>query len=260
LHAIDSYTGVVGIAGSYVIAFGGGVISFLSPCVLPLVPAYLSVVSGLDATELAQGSVLQLRKVTTSTLLFAAGFTVVFTALGLTASALGQQLARDHVAIERIGGIVLIIMALFLLLTQFTVAPQLAMERRFHPRLQRFGKFAAPVAGMAFAFGWTPCIGPILGSVLAIAATQSLLLKGMFLLLAYSVGLAVPFLATGLIFTRAMGAIQFMKRHNRVVTIGSAVILLIFGVVMALNQFSWITTHLEDLASAVGLSVLNRLG
>jgi cytochrome c-type biogenesis protein len=250
----------VGIAGSYVIAFGGGVISFLSPCVLPLVPAYLSVVSGLDATELAQGNVLQLRKVTTSTLLFAAGFTVVFTALGLTASALGQQLAHDHVAIERVGGVILVLMALFLLVTQFSSAPQLAMERRFHPQLQRFGKFAAPVAGMAFAFGWTPCIGPILGSVLAVAATQSLLVKGMFLLLAYSVGLAVPFLVTGLLFTQAMGAIQFVKRHTRVLTIGSAVVLLAFGLLMAMNQFSWLTTHLESLASAMGLSVLNHLG
>ncbi len=250
----------VGIDGSYVIAFGGGVISFLSPCVLPLVPAYLSVVSGLDAQEIASGSVLQLRKVTTSTLLFAAGFTVVFTALGLTASALGQELARDHVAIERIGGVVLIVMALFLLVTQFLSAPQLAMERRFHPSLQRYGKFAAPVAGMAFAFGWTPCIGPILGSVLAIAATQALLIKGAILLLAYSAGLAVPFLVTGLVFSRAVGALKFLKQHTRILTIGSAVVLLVFGVVMALNEFSWITSHLQSLASAVGLSSLNRLG
>ncbi len=250
----------VGLDGSYVIAFGGGVISFLSPCVLPLVPAYLSVVSGLDADEIASGSVLQLRKVTSSTLLFAAGFTVVFTALGLTASALGQQLARDHVAIERIGGGVLILMALFLLVTQFLSAPQLAVERRFHPHLQRYGKFAAPVAGMAFAFGWTPCIGPILGSVLAIAATQSLLVKGAFLLLAYSAGLAVPFLVTGLVFSRAIGALRFLKQHTRILTIGSALVLLVFGVVMALNEFSWITSHLQSLASAVGLSALNHLG
>jgi cytochrome c-type biogenesis protein len=250
----------VGITGSYIIAFGGGVISFLSPCVLPLVPAYLSVISGLDADEIASGNVLQLRKVTSSTLLFVAGFTVVFTALGLTASALGQQLARDHVAIERFGGTVLVLMAVFLLITQFSSAPQLAMERRFHPQLQRYGKFAAPIAGMAFAFGWTPCIGPILGSVLAIAATQSLLLKGMLLLLAYSAGLAVPFVVTGLVFTRAMRAIKFVKRHTRVLTFASAVILLIFGVVMMLNQFTWITSHLEELASSVGLSALNHLG
>jgi cytochrome c-type biogenesis protein len=134
------------------------------------------------------------------------------------------------------------------------------MERRFHPKLQRYGKFAAPVAGMAFAFGWTPCIGPILGSVLAIAATQALVLKGMLLLLAYSAGLAVPFLVTGLVFTRAMGAIKFVKQHTRVLTIVSAVILLIFGVVMMLNQFTWITSHLENLASSVGLSALNHLG
>jgi cytochrome c-type biogenesis protein len=214
----------------------------------------------LDADEIASGNVLQLRKVTSSTLLFVAGFTVVFTALGLTASALGQQLARDHVAIERFGGTVLVLMAVFLLITQFSSAPQLAMERRFHPQLQRYGKFAAPIAGMAFAFGWTPCIGPILGSVLAIAATQSLLLKGMLLLLAYSAGLAVPFVVTGLVFTRAMRAIKFVKRHTRVLTFASAVILLIFGVVMMLNQFTWITSHLEELASSVGLSALNHLG
>ena len=241
-------------------AFGGGVISFASPCVLPLVPAYLSVVSGLDAEDIAAGGTLQVRRVMSSTLLFAAGFTVVFTLLGLTASAIGQILAADHVLIERVGGAFLIAMASFLIFTQFSRSPRLVMERRFHPELSSYGKFAAPVAGMAFAFGWTPCIGPILGSVLAVAASQSLILKGTFLLLAYSLGLAVPFLITGLLFTRALTTLNFVKRHSRALTVTSAVVLLFFGFVMLLNDFSWITTNLQNIASAAGLSILNHLG
>jgi cytochrome c-type biogenesis protein len=246
--------------GGYVVAFGGGVISFLSPCVLPLVPAYLSVLSGLDAEEIAAGGVAQLRRVTASTALFAIGFTIVFVALGLSASAIGQTLARDRALIERIGGGVLIVMAVVLLLSELRPTGFFQSERRFHPRLERFGWFGAPIAGMAFAFGWTPCIGPILGSVLALAATSAHVVEGGTLLLAYSLGLAVPFLATGLVFARAVGALRAFRRHARALAVAAGIVLAVFGVVMLLGQFSWITVHLQSLASAIGLSFLNRVG
>ncbi len=249
----------MGSAMVYVIAFGGGLLSFLSPCVLPLVPAYLSVISGIDAPAMAEGGRRDLSKVAASTALFVAGFTLVFTLLGLSASALGQALSRYHLLIERIGGAVLVAMALYLLAARFSDRPLLFFERRFHPNLARFGKFGAPIAGMAFGFGWTPCIGPILASILAVAANSARLGEGALLLAVYSLGLGVPFLLTGLLLARALGAFGFIKRHFGVINVVSAAVLLLFGGLMLLNDFSWVTVHLQEVASAMGLSVLNRL-
>jgi cytochrome c-type biogenesis protein len=244
---------------AYLVAFGGGLISFLSPCVLPLVPAYLSIVSGLDAKDIASGGRQQLVQVSRSTLLFVAGFTIVFTALGLTASAVGRSLQANHVLIDRIGGVVVIGMALFILLSQRSSKAAFLVEKRFHPQLERFGIFAAPVAGMAFGFGWTPCIGPILASVLAFAATQAHLAEGALLLVSYSLGLAIPLLATGLIFSRLVGAFSFVKRHFAFLTTASSLVLLLFGLLLVADKLTWVTIHLQDLASAVGLGSLNRL-
>lgn len=252
---LDFVTGNVG----YVVAFGGGVISFLSPCVLPLVPAYLSVVSGFDAQEIASGGTKQLTRVSTSTLLFIAGFTLVFTLFGLSASAIGQLLIHHKVVINEIGGVVLVVMGLFLLVSERYHWSVFSREVRFHPQLSRLGVFAAPVAGMAFAFGWTPCIGPILGSVFAVAATQSHLTQGAFLLIAYSLGLGVPFLITGLVLTRAVGVFAVIKRHFTLLTSISAVLLILFGILLAFNDFTWIIAHLESAASSMGLSWLNTI-
>ncbi len=243
----------------YVIAFGGGLLSFLSPCVLPLVPAYLSVVSGIDAPEMAKGGGKELGKVAVSTALFISGFTLVFTLLGLSASALGEVLSRYHLVIERIGGAVLVGMALYLVATRFSDRPLFFIERRFHPNLGRFGRFGAPVAGMAFGFGWTPCIGPILASILAVAANSARVGEGALLLAAYSLGLGVPFLLTGLLLARAFGAFGFIKRHFGAINLASAAVLLLFGGLMLFNDFFWVTVHLQELASAMGLSFLNNL-
>lgn len=250
----------VALGVGYVVAFGGGVLSFASPCVLPLVPAYLSVVSGAPTRELEAGGVAVARRVAGRTAQFVLGFAVVFIALGLTASALGQTLVRHHALLERASGVVLLAMALLLVLSVLGRFPILFAEKRWHPRLERFGRFAAPVAGMAFAFGWTPCIGPILASVFAVAATQGQLVQGALLLGAYSLGLGVPFLLFGLAFSRAVTATRALRKHLRMVTLVAAGVLAVFGVVMVANDFAWITQHLESAASAVGLSALNRLG
>jgi cytochrome c-type biogenesis protein len=139
-------------------------------------------------------------------------------------------------------------------------APGLYQERRWHPNLSRFGPFAAPVAGIAFGFGWTPCIGPVLTAVSAIAATQHSVGRGALLLLFYSIGLGIPFMATGLAFGRLAGALGWMKRHSAAITASSAVALAFFGVLLALNQFVWVTAHLRNALESVGLGRLVSLG
>jgi cytochrome c-type biogenesis protein len=275
---------------SYLAAFGGGVVSFASPCVLPIVPAYLSVITGLDVAEVRSGARHHLGRITRDTTLFVAGFSVVFILLGLSATALGQALFRNHVLLTRLSGAAVLAMALLLLgsvvlssgagsalgpasragsafgpasragLPGRLSIPWMYGEARFHPSPSRFGPLAAPVAGAAFGFGWTPCIGPILASVLAVAASQGRSLEGATLLACYSLGLGVPFLATGLAFGRLAGAFDWVRRHFAVLTCSSAVVLAGFGILLALDRLTWVTTQLQTALQAVGLGRLVSLG
>jgi cytochrome c-type biogenesis protein len=240
-------------------AFAGGLISFLSPCVLPLVPAYLSIVTGLDVADLRAGGRPSAR-ILRNTGGFVLGFSAVFIALGLSATAAGSMLVRNQGVITRMSGLVILAMALFLLGSLVLRSPWLYQERRFHPKLARFGPFAPPVAGMAFGFGWTPCIGPVLTSVLAIAATRGRASEGAALLAAYSAGLAVPFLAAGLAFDRLTGVFGWVKRHFTGLTATSGGVLAAFGVLLALDQMTWLTGQLQDGLSSVGLERLVELG
>jgi cytochrome c-type biogenesis protein len=245
---------------SYAIAFGGGVVSFLSPCVLPLVPVYLSITTGIGVTELSDGGRATLRAVARGTGLFVLGFSLVFIALGLSVTVLGATLLRNQVAITRVSGVVVIAMAAFLLAGTLLHRGWLVREARLHPNLSRYGPWAAPVAGAAFAFGWTPCIGPVLGSVLALAATQDGAAHGALLLAVYSAGLAVPFLVTGFAFHRMVGALAWTRRHSVAIVSGSAALLCAFGLLLALNELSWLTLRLQSAAEAVHLGWLVTLG
>jgi len=229
----------------YLAAFAGGLVSFASPCVLPLVPAYLSIITGLEISEIEQGPRRHLGRIARDTGLFVAGFALVFIMLGLTATALGHALVEQQALITR---------------SLVLKSPLLYQERRFHPRLSRYGPWAAPIAGMAFGFGWTPCIGPVLGSVLAIAATQARAVQGATLLAAYSLGLGVPFLATGLAFGQMAGAFRWVKRRYAAITIASACALGLFGVLLTLNRLTWVTSQLQDAARHIGLGRLIFLG
>jgi cytochrome c-type biogenesis protein len=168
---------------TYLAAFGGRLVSFLSPCVLPLVPAYLSLVTGLDVADVKERR--HTARVAFHTGLFIAGFSAVFVLLGLSATTAGKTLFRNQVLLTRVSGLVVVAMALFVLGSLVLRSPWLYAEKRFHPRLARFGPFAAPVAGVAFGFGWTPCIGPVLTSVLAVAATREGAARGALLLATY---------------------------------------------------------------------------
>ncbi len=245
---------------SVLAAFTGGVVSFASPCVLPLVPAYLSVVTGLGTSTIRDGGRARLGRVLATAGGFVAGFTVVFVALGLSITAVGQALSTNRVTITRISGLVVLSMALFLAGSLVLRAPWLYQEKRWHPALDKFGPLAAPVAGVAFGFGWTPCIGPVLTSVLAVAAASGQAAHGGALLLAYSAGLAVPFLAAALALDRISGAFGFVKRHFTALTAASAALLGVFGVLLALNRMQLVTTLVQNALSAVGLGGLLRLG
>ncbi|MDQ4134415.1 MAG: cytochrome c biogenesis protein CcdA [Actinomycetota bacterium] len=245
---------------TYLVAFGGGVVSFLSPCVLPIVPGYLSLITGLEVSDIQEGSRRQLGHIARDTGLFIAGFTVVFVLLQLSATAVGRAVFRNQVLLTRVSGLVVLAMALFLAGSLVLRSPWLYQEKRFHPNLSRFGPFAAPVAGVAFGFAWTPCIGPILASVLAVAASRDETWRGVFLLLAYSAGLGVPFLVTGLAFGKVSGAFNWARRHFRALTLAACVSLAFFGVLLTLNRLTWVTSQLQEAARAVGLEWLVTLG
>ncbi len=245
---------------SYVAAFGGGVASFVSPCVLPIVPGYLSVVTGFDLTDAAQGSRHHLLRIARETALFVVGFTVVFVLLGITATTIGSAIFRDKELLLRISGALVVAMALFLAGSLVVKRPGWYREARFHPKLDRYGPFAAPVAGAAFGFGWQPCLGPILASVSAVAATSGSAAQGAALLGVYSLGLGVPFLVVGLALGRLSGVLGFVRRHSPLITVLSVIVMGVFGCLLFTDKLTYVTSGLETLMRSIGLGRLVTVG
>lgn len=225
-----------------VVAFGGGIVSFVSPCVLPLLPGYLAMMSGYSTADIAAGAV-PVRRMLAKVGLFIGGFTLVFAVLGATATTLSQLLRQNLPELTRIAGAVIVVMGIAIVLMAVTNRGPLAFlnrERRFDVRPSRLGRWAPPVMGMAFAFGWTPCIGPILTVVLATAATQQTLGRGVGLLVAYALGLGVPFLVAGVGLARIFTG---LRRWLKPINIASGVALAAFGLVMLTGTLSaWAST------------------
>ncbi len=241
-----------------VIAFGAGIISFISPCVLPLLPGYLSMMSGYSADQIESGDV-STGRMTRVILLFILGFTLVFASLGAAASGLGQALTRNIDTLTRLAGLVIIVFGVLMVAMAVSnqgVLSVLNRDRRVDVRPSRLGSWAPPVMGAAFAFGWTPCIGPVLTVILATAATQETVGRGVLLLIAYSLGLGVPFLLAGLGLFKFFGR---LKPHLRTINIVSGSLLAVFGLVMVTGNLgtisSWVSRvflsvpFLEDLAT-----------
>ena len=244
-------------------AFGAGLLSFISPCVLPLIPGYLSYVSGLSLDELKGGtgavspasagvavaapvSAATRRRVVTASLAFILGFSIVFVALGASASALGQFLMSRLTLLNRIAGAIIIIFGLH---TMGVLRIEwLYQEKRVQTSRQPAGLVGAMLVGIAFAFGWTPCIGPILAGILAVAAAQETVGDGIRLLSAYSLGLGVPFLATALAIDRFFAAFAKIRRHYHMIEIVSGALLIVIGVLIFTNRFTvlaqWLTPYL----------------
>ncbi len=218
------------------IAFLAGLVSFVSPCVLPLVPAYLSLLTGTSLEELHAGeSRGEMRKLALGhALAFVTGFTIVFVALGLTASAIGGLLNAHRVLIAQIGGCIVIVLGLQMM--GALRIPFLMMDTRIHKAHERRSYWTSGLVGLAFAAGWSPCIGPILAGILAIASQQHNA-EAALLLLAYSLGLAVPFLLTALAIGAVLPVLNRIKRYLRAIEVTAGVFLIAVGIVLVNNAF-----------------------
>ena len=228
------------------IAFLAGIASFLSPCVLPLVPGYISMLSGASIEELkneAHGELL--RRVLRNSLAFVAGFSVVFVILGATATWVGHFLRSHQVLFNIIAGIIVIIFGLHL--TGLVKIPLLYREARLDTGAPRRGLGGAFLVGFAFAFGWTPCIGPILGAILFLAEQRQTVLQGMFLLAIYSAGLAIPFLLTSVLLTSFLKFYKGFRSHLQAVEITSGVLLIALGTLMAFNKLTILARYFSFL-------------
>ena len=219
-------------------AFAAGVASFLSPCVLPLVPGYVSFMSGLSLEELSRGTDRRevMRRAGVGSLFFVLGFTVVFTALGASASAVGRLLAIYMPILTKIAG--LIIVAFGLHTAGVITIPILYYEKRFSASKAPPGALGSFLMGLAFACGWTPCIGPILAGILALAATQETVARGMILLAVYSLGLGVPFLLTGFGINAFLGFFARYKRHIAWGERAAGVLLIAVGLLIMTNRLT----------------------
>ena len=211
------------------IAFGAGLISFLSPCVLPLIPGYISFITGNSLNELLESKKINIRPL----ILFTLGFSTVFIIFGAAASYLGQVLLQNSEILRIIAGLIIIIFSLQLI--GIININFLNLEKKIYTKKNNNIWFSF-IIGMAFGFGWTPCIGPILGSILALASTEETVFKAIILLSFYSLGLAIPFILSGYLMQRFLMFSKNFKKNINLVTKGGGVILLITGVLILTNQ------------------------
>ena len=211
------------------IAFGAGLISFLSPCVLPLIPGYVSFISGNTLNEILEKKKIDLLPL----IVFSLGFSFVFIIFGATASFLGQILLQNSQILRIIAGVIIIIFSLQLI--GVLNIKFLNVEKKFYTKKSN-NIFFVFIVGMAFGFGWTPCIGPILGSILALASTEETIYKAILLLSFYSLGLAIPFILSGYLMQKFLLFSKNFKRNINLVTKGGGIILLITGILILTNQ------------------------
>ncbi|HEY6222387.1 MAG TPA: cytochrome c biogenesis protein CcdA [Gemmatimonadales bacterium] len=226
---------------SLFVAFAAGLLSFLSPCVLPLIPSYVGFLTGLSADE------LQLRRGTAllHAVWFVAGFTLIFILLGASASALGALLLRSQVWIARAGGVIIILFGCYLL---GILRPGfLVRERRIHLARKPLGLVGSSVAGLVFGAAWTPCIGPILGAILTLAATRSSVAQGTALLAVYSLGLALPFLLTAFALDRFLVWFQRFRPFLVWVERISGILLILLGILLVTDRFTLLANWLQGL-------------
>ncbi len=230
--------------------------SFISPCVLPLVPGYLSAVSGVSLTEIREGD-RRTGRILLPALAFCLSFTIVFVALGMTATSLGSVLADGRGTLDKVAGAVIIALGVFFLLTPFV--PKLNREWRPEALMSRAGSGGPLVAGAAFAVAWTPCAGPTLGVSLTAAATQDTLSSGAILLLFYSAGLAVPFLITAVAFTRATAAFRWLRDRYLVITAISGAVLIAMGVLLYTGELTQLNLEAQEALDGLGLNFFDEL-
>src|SRR6202162_72989 len=226
-------------------AFFAGLVSFLSPCVLPLVPGYVSLISGAGVEELKSPQGQLMRRVMVNSIGFILGFSVVFVTLGAISTELGQMAARYKHTLSIVAGVVIIIFGLHL--TGIFKIKALYTDTRLHSVKGSSTPIGAFVIGFAFAFGWTRCVGPILGVILTFAAAQDSVTKGIFLLALYSMGLAVPFLLTSLGIERFLKFYKRFRMHMHALEVASGGLLIVLGILLVIGRFTIISNYLSFL-------------
>jgi cytochrome c-type biogenesis protein len=236
---------------SLLLAFWAGIVSFVSPCVLPLVPGYLAAVSG---TQPGQGRGPDARVVARS-LLFVATFSAIFILLGLRATAVGSFLQDHKDTLNKIAGVLIIAMGVLFVASVFVV--RLNREWRAPGLIERAGRGGPVVAGAAFAIAWTPCVGPTLGAILGLASTSSGTGRGAALLAFYSLGLALPFLFFAVAFSSAQRAFGWVKRHYAAIQVVAGVILIVMGVLVFTGELFQLNIQAQKLLKDLGLDFYN---
>ncbi|MBA3437415.1 MAG: cytochrome c biogenesis protein CcdA [Thermoleophilaceae bacterium] len=233
-------------------ALFAGLVSFLSPCVLPLVPGYLSAVTGVSAVELDRAPV---RKVLAPSLLFVASFSAIFIALGLTATSVGGTLNDSRDVLEKVSAGLIIAMGLFFMAALFVT--KLNREWRIDALMARAGRGGPLVAGAAFAVAWTPCVGPTLGAILSAAALAESTGRGALLLVFYSAGLAIPFLLTAVAFSKMTRAFAVVKRHYRLIMATGGAVLIAMGVLIWTGELFQLNIEAQRFLDGLGLNFFN---
>ena len=235
-------------------ALGAGIVSFLSPCVLPLVPGYLSAVTGVSASELDDAG---WRRVLGPSLLFVASFSAIFILLGLTATAVGSVLQEHKELLTKISGALIIAMGVLFVASLFVT--RLNKEWHVDGLLERAGKGGPIVAGAAFAIAWTPCIGPTLGAILSAASLTDSAARGALLLAVYSAGLAIPFLLTALAFSRMTTAFTVVKRHYQLIVAVGGVILIAMGILIWTGELFQLNIEVQNWLEESGVDFWNSV-
>lgn len=238
-----------GLVPAMLVALIAGVISFLSPCVLPIVPPYLAYMSGLSLNEMSSGAEAR-RRATIAALFFVMGLSTVFLILGFTASAFGAFYLQNQLLFTRISGIVIVIFGLHFL-GVFRI-PFLDQEARLDAGDRGGSSFGAYILGLAFAFGWTPCIGPQLGAILTLAASEGSVPRGTLLLAVYALGLGLPFILAALFITRAMSVMNRIKRHMKLIERLMGGLLVAVGLAMVTGAFTSLAFWLLETFPALG--------
>jgi cytochrome c-type biogenesis protein len=236
---------------SLLLAFWAGIVSFVSPCVLPLVPGYLAAVSG---TQPGEGRRVDARVLSRS-LLFVATFSAIFILLGLGATAVGSFLQDHKDTLDKIAGVLIIAMGVLFIASVFVV--RLNREWRAPGLIERAGRGGPVVAGAAFAIAWTPCVGPTLGAILGLASTSSGTGRGAALLAFYSLGLALPFLFFAVAFSSAQRAFGWVKRHYAAIQVVAGAILIVMGVLVFTGELFQLNIKAQNLLRDLGLDFYN---
>jgi cytochrome c-type biogenesis protein len=238
-----------GLLPAMTIALLAGVISFLSPCVLPIVPPYLAYMSGVSLSDMSSESSAR-RKAVIAALFFVMGLSTVFLILGFTASAFGAFFLQNQILFAQISGVVIIVFGLHFL-GVFRI-PFLNQEARLDAGDKGGSSFGAYILGLAFAFGWTPCIGPHLGAILSLAASEASVARGTLLLGIYAAGLGIPFLLAAMFITRAMGFMNRIKRHMKMIERVMGGLLVVVGIAMVTGAFTSLAFWLLETFPALG--------